>query len=209
MPAGACTRAKSIPLQRSRARPFFVCLGTSLSGLRDRGAAAGCKDSVQAKGVQVFDTWSEIQQLEEEIEKKMVSAGATKATERRIRDAKVLGDESGTTALHLAVHVSNVVLSECPWTRSLTAHARFHLTHRIEYFTYSPHTFHMCCRISDLNSLQTCLVRVLPGKLYINMERACKLCTSCILHTYYLFQDKTNVGSVCWKRLGLHFFFFF
>lgn len=105
------TYAYSVPLQRSRVRPLFVCLGASLSGLKDRGAAAGCKDSVQAKRVQVFDTWSEIQQLEEEIEKKMVSADATEATERRIRDVKVLGDELGTTALHLPVHVSNVVLS--------------------------------------------------------------------------------------------------
>lgn len=74
---------------------------------------------------------------------------------RRIRDVKVLGDQLGTTALHLAVHVSNVVLSECPWTRSLTAHARIHLTHQMEYFTYLPHTFRVSCRISDLNSLQT------------------------------------------------------
>lgn len=54
----------------------------------------------------MFDTWSEIQRLEEETEKKMVSADTIKATERRIRDVKVLGDELGTAALHLAVHVS-------------------------------------------------------------------------------------------------------
>lgn len=85
MPAEACTRACTVPLQHSRVRPFFVCLGASRSGLKDSGAAAGCKDSIQAKRVQVFDTWSEIQQLEEEIEKKMVSADATKATEKHIR----------------------------------------------------------------------------------------------------------------------------
>lgn len=141
MPAGACTRAYSVPLQRSPVRPFFVCLGASLSGLKDREAAVGCKDSVQAKRVQVFDTWSEIQQLEEEIEKKMVSADATKATEKRIRDVKVLGDELGTTALPLAVHVSNVAFSECPWTRSLTAHARFHLTHQI-FYIFAIHISH-------------------------------------------------------------------
>lgn len=162
----------------------------------------------------MFDTWSEIQRLEEEIEKKMVSADTLKATERRIRDVKVLGEELGTPALHLALHVSNVVLSKCPWTRLLTAHAHFYLTHRMEYFTYPPRTFHMSCRISDLNSLQNnhlARVFLMPGKLYINMERGCKLCTSCFLHTYYLFQDKTNVGSVCfycWKRLGLHFFLY-
>lgn len=160
MPAGACTRAYSAPLQRSRVRPLFVCLGASLSGLKDGGAAACCKDGVQAKRLQVFDTWSEIQQLEEEIEKKMVSADTIKATERRIRDVKVLGDELGAAALHLAAHVSNVVLSKCPWTRSLTAHARFHLTHQMEYFTYPLHSFHMSCHMS--HSLQI--------KISINME---------------------------------------
>ncbi|XP_073338507.1 uncharacterized protein C6orf118-like [Pagrus major] len=58
----------------------------SLSELPD--SAVGCSDSIQFKRLQVLNTWREIRQLEEEIEKKLVSTATTTATESRIKDLK-------------------------------------------------------------------------------------------------------------------------
>ncbi|XP_030298530.1 group XIIB secretory phospholipase A2-like protein isoform X2 [Sparus aurata] len=58
----------------------------SLSELPD--TAVGCSDSIQIKRLQVLNTWREIQQLEEELEEKLVSTSTTTATERRIKDLK-------------------------------------------------------------------------------------------------------------------------
>ncbi|KAG8000021.1 hypothetical protein GBF38_002142 [Nibea albiflora] len=64
----------------------------SLSELQDRGTAIGCTASVQSKRLQVVNVWREIQQLEEEIKEKMVSTAAATATERSIKELKVLQD---------------------------------------------------------------------------------------------------------------------
>ncbi|KAM9345458.1 uncharacterized protein ABDE67_014323 [Symphorus nematophorus] len=58
---------------------------TSLSVLRDGGAATGCTDTVHSKRLQVLNTWREIRHLEEE---KLVSAATTTATEKCIKDLK-------------------------------------------------------------------------------------------------------------------------
>ncbi|XP_037638529.1 uncharacterized protein C6orf118-like [Sebastes umbrosus] len=61
---------------------------TSLSGLQDRGTAVSHTDSVQSKGLEVLNTWREIQQLEEEIKEKLVSSDTITATEGCIKDLK-------------------------------------------------------------------------------------------------------------------------
>lgn len=55
----------------------------------DTGAANGCMSSVQSKRLQVFHTWSEIQQLEVELVEKLVSSATTTAAQRRIGELKV------------------------------------------------------------------------------------------------------------------------
>ncbi|XP_076598740.1 uncharacterized protein C6orf118-like [Chaetodon auriga] len=65
-----------------------IMKNTSLSGLQDMGNAIGHTSSIQAKRLQVLNTWREIQQLEEEIKERLVSTATTAATERRIKDLK-------------------------------------------------------------------------------------------------------------------------
>ncbi|XP_071754142.1 uncharacterized protein C6orf118-like [Centroberyx gerrardi] len=68
----------------------------SVSGSEDRdpalwqddGTVFVRRDGVQSMRLQVWNVWKEIQQLEKEIEEKMVSATTTTATQRRIRDSK-------------------------------------------------------------------------------------------------------------------------
>lgn len=55
----------------------------------DTGAANGAMNSVQSKRLQVFNTWSEIQQMEEEIVEKLVSSATTAAAQRGVRELKV------------------------------------------------------------------------------------------------------------------------
>ena len=83
-------------LQRAHARLLCVRTDAPLSGLRDGGAATGCADTVHSKRLQVLNTWREIRQLEEEIKEKLVSAATTTATERCIKELKVLQDKLST-----------------------------------------------------------------------------------------------------------------
>nr|XP_046257382.1 uncharacterized protein C6orf118-like [Scatophagus argus] len=63
-------------------------MNTSLSALQDREAAIGCTGSIRSKRLLVLNMWREIQQLEEEIEEKLVSIATTTATEKCIKDLK-------------------------------------------------------------------------------------------------------------------------
>lgn len=94
MPAGVCTHGYITRHYGAfMLGPSCVWTDASLSGRRDRGAASGCTGSVQSKRLQVFNSWSEIQQMEEDVTEKLVSTATTMAAERRIRDLKVLGDK--------------------------------------------------------------------------------------------------------------------
>lgn len=75
-------------LQCIHARLFCLWTDTSLSELQDRET-----DTIQSKRLQVLNMWRELQQLEEEIKEKLVSTVTTTATERRIKDRKVLRDK--------------------------------------------------------------------------------------------------------------------
>lgn len=55
----------------------------------ETGADNGCMSSVQSKRLQVLNTWSKIQQMEEEMVEKLVSSATTTAAQRRIRELKV------------------------------------------------------------------------------------------------------------------------
>ncbi|XP_070697660.1 uncharacterized protein C6orf118-like [Pempheris klunzingeri] len=63
-------------------------IDTSLSALQDGGTASGCTDSVQSKRLEVLNMWREIRQLEEEINKKLVSSVTTTANERHMKELK-------------------------------------------------------------------------------------------------------------------------
>ncbi|KAM8858818.1 uncharacterized protein C6orf118-like isoform 2-T2 [Spinachia spinachia] len=65
----------------------------SLSGLQDRGLDVGHSSSVQSKRLQVLNTWRENQQLEEELKERPVSSVTTTATQRCIKDLKVVEDK--------------------------------------------------------------------------------------------------------------------
>lgn len=97
MPAGLC-------MYKYRFMPdcSVFWTDTSLSGLQDGGTAT---NSVQYKRLQVLNMWSEIQQVEQEIKEKLVSTVTITATERRIKDLKVLGDKlSAYTHIFCPVH---------------------------------------------------------------------------------------------------------
>uniref|UniRef100_A0A4W6D397 Translin-associated factor X-interacting protein 1 N-terminal domain-containing protein n=1 Tax=Lates calcarifer TaxID=8187 RepID=A0A4W6D397_LATCA len=80
---------------------WLLCVWTdvSLSGLQDSGTTRGTTNSIQFKKLQVLNLWQEIQQLEEEIKERMVSTVTTTATERRIKEIKVV-DQAKTQNPH-------------------------------------------------------------------------------------------------------------
>ncbi|XP_063348297.1 uncharacterized protein C6orf118-like [Pelmatolapia mariae] len=59
---------------------------TCQSGLQDTMSVSGYSDSIQFKRLQVMNVWKQIKQLEEELEKKLVSTVTTTATKGHIRD---------------------------------------------------------------------------------------------------------------------------
>lgn len=93
---------------------WLLCVWTnvSLSGLRDTGTSTSYTNSVQFKRLQVLNMWREIQQLEEEINEKLVCTVTTTATEKHIKVLKVLGDKLLILLYIFLSHVEYVCL--CP-----------------------------------------------------------------------------------------------
>ncbi|MEQ2223841.1 hypothetical protein ILYODFUR_001236 [Ilyodon furcidens] len=69
---------------------FCVWADTSLSRNEDSGAAIDHTNIVQFRRLQVLNVLEEIQQLEGELHTKLASTVAAAASERRVKDLKVL-----------------------------------------------------------------------------------------------------------------------